>query len=148
MLPLIKTNRQKYHNIISDNIKDSLYRKERYQLDFALAIAICDEDICMRDFTEHIRQTDKFIVLEGHLCSVLLEGITNNTAIKATSNLQTIFQNRYFGKRLFISVVSSTDYNYDKYGYKMITSLLDALEYSIVNNMSHEVVDHYQMECH
>ncbi|MEN8304515.1 MAG: hypothetical protein ABFQ64_10640, partial [Campylobacterota bacterium] len=146
MLSLIKNNRHKYHNIILDSIKDNLYRKERYQLDFALAIATCDADICMHDFANKIRSTDKFIVLEDHISCVLLDGISADTAIKATSNLQTIFQGQHFGEKLFISLVSSTDNNYDNDGYKMINSLLDVLEYSIFNNMDHEIVDYNQME--
>jgi hypothetical protein len=133
--------------MILDNIKDYLYRKERYQLNFALAIGICDSDICMRGFSNHIRQTDNFIVLEeSYLCCVVLDGISVETAIKATSNLQTIFQNRYFGENIFISMVTSIDYGHDC-SYKMINSLLDLLEYSIFNNMSHEVIDHSHIEC-
>ena len=147
MLSQIKHNRHKYHKMILDELKDNLYRKERYQLDFALAIAICDTDISMCDFAHDIRQTDKFIVLEDHLCSVMFDVISTDTAIKATSNLQTKFQSRHFGKKLFISIVTSSDYNYDD-GYKMINSLFDMLEYSVYNEMNHEVIDSYQMEDH
>ena len=147
MLSSIQYNRRKYHEVISDSIADSLRRKERYQLDFALAIAISDIDISMHDFADNIRRTDKSITLENHVCCVLLDGVSASSAIKATSNLQTIFQGRYFGKKLFISTVASTDSNYDNDGYKMINSLLDALEYSISNNMNHEIVDYCRYNC-
>lgn len=146
MLSSIKNNRQKYHRTILDTIEDNLYRKKRYELNFSLAIAICNNDVCMRDFSTHIRQTDKFIGLEEHLCSVVFDGIPFDKALKVTSNLQNIFQNKHFNKKLFIGIVSSADFEHDDNGYKMINSLLDVLEYSISNDMNHEIVDNYHLE--
>lgn len=146
MLFKIRENRQKYHNIISKAIEDNLYRKERYNLEFSLAVAVCDEDISLHGFEKFTRRTDKFIVLEDYMSCVMLEGVTANSAIKATSNLQTIFQSRYFSKELFIGMVSSSDYDYDETGYNMVKSLLDILEHSLSNNLNHEIVDYYQFE--
>ena len=145
MLLFIRNNRQKYFNKLLESIKDSLYRKERYEVDFALAIAICDTEIDMSDFSHDIRKTDIFTVLENHLCSVVFEAVTVDSAIKATANLQTAFEAKYFQKKLFISIVTSDDDNYNNDGKKMINSLLDALEYSIATNKNHEVIDYYQM---
>lgn len=146
MLSSIKNNRKQYHTIITDAIKDNLYRKKRYDLYFALAIAICDNDICMHEFSKYIRQTDKFIVLENNICCVALDGLSFDTALKATSNLHNIFQNKHYDKKLFISVVSSSEHTHDENGYKMINSLLDVLEYSISNNMNHQIADCCHLE--
>lgn len=147
MLALFQNNRHKYHDEILNNIKDNLYRKNRYHFDFALAIAVCDTNISMHKFQSSIRDTDKFIRLEDNLCTVVLDGISSSSAIKASTNLQAKFESEYFREKLYISVIDSSENHQDTNGYKMINSLLDVLEYSISNNISNEVVDYYQMEC-
>ena len=141
MLSQIRNNRQKCHTMILDEISDYLFRKKRYELDFALTLAISDSNESTGDFSNHIRQTDKYIVLDkGSLGCIVFDGVSTDNAIKAATNLQTIFENRNFGKSHFISMVSSSDFGNED-AYKMINSLFDLLEYAISNNNSHKVID-------
>lgn len=146
MLQTILSNRQKYHNAIMDSMKDNLYRKKRYELGFAIAIALCETDVCIANLAKNIRETDKFIKLDNHLCLIMLDGVSPDGVNKVAGNLQTSFEGRHFDKKLFIGVVNFSDCDHNDDGYKMSSSLLDVLEYSVNNNITHSVADYYQME--
>lgn len=145
MLKIIKEHRKQYHKKILNNLDDYIYRKERYNLDFSIAIGICDTTVDMSGFNKYIRKTDCFIVLENYLCIVIFDGISIDNAIKAASNLQTKFQSENFGKQLFVGVADPNDYHNDDYGFKMVHSLFDILEHAISHNNEHEVVDYAQL---
>ena len=142
MLESILTNRKKYHKIIADYIDDYTYRSDRYDADYSVAVILCDSDIHLGNFLQHIRQTDKFIILEKNLCCIILDSSPSDVGIKAASNIQTEFQSMNFGKELFTCVVTFKDYNDE---YKMINSLFDILEYALSYKIDNIVVDQNQM---
>ena len=142
MINLIKTNRNNYLSMIHDNMNEYSYRNKRYNINYAVAVGLCDNDIALNNFGNLARETDKFIILEDNLCSIILDCTPVHHAIKAASNMQTAFQNQYFNKSLFTSVVSSEDYTCN---HKMINSLFDTLEYAITENMDNMVVDAHHL---
>ncbi len=138
----IKIDRKKYYKEILDNLDEYAYRDKRYHINFSLAIGLSDETIDLSEFKNSKRKTDKFISLEKNLYCIVLDCTNDNSEIKATLNLQHEFQEKHFGKKLFIGVVCSKDYDNEN---NMINSLFDILEYSIDNNMNGIVVDKSQM---
>jgi hypothetical protein len=119
-----------------------LYRNKRYNLDFSLAIGLSYDQINLEKFIDSKRKTDNFIHLEDYLYCMVLDGASYESAIKATSNLQTQFQTQYFNKKLYIAVVASSEFDNENI---MVNSLFDILEYSISHNMDNMVIDKSQM---
>jgi len=137
------SERKKHQKIIAEYISDFTYRSNRYNEDYSIAVMLCDADINLGHFLHHIRQTDKFIVLEKNLCCVVLDSSPPDVGIKAASNIQTEFQDKNFGKRLFTAVATFKDYDDE---YKMINSLFDILEYAISYEIDNIVVDQNLMQ--
>lgn len=139
---MIKENRSKYQTIIVNRIDDYFYKRKRYDQHFSLAIGLFDPDIDLTVFDEHSRQTDIFIKLERNLYCEVFDGTTAGSGIKAASNLLTIFESHFYGKRVFASIVFSKDYDTSS---QMVHRLFDILEYSYSNNMQNIIVDNSLM---
>ncbi len=145
MIHLIRDNRKVYCTAIMKRLEDYNYRHERYNFNFSLAIGLSSDGIDLRGFDSFKRQTDEFIILEEHLCCVVLDGSDTEDAIKATSNIQTQFETNYFNKKLFVVVTSSHDYDNK---VSMLNSLFDILEYAITHDMDSMILDKSQMILH
>ena len=142
MIKLLREKRKTYLNKIIAQLDPFLYRSLRYNFEFSLALGIADERINLENFVHAKRKTDAYIHLEDNLYCMVLDGTNADSAIKATSNLQTMFQRKYFNVKLFISVVSSIEYNNENV---MVNSLFDIIEYSINHNMDNQVMDRGQI---
>ncbi|MBT5933885.1 hypothetical protein [Sulfurimonas sp.] len=142
MLDSFKVNRQKYYTDIVQEIKSCSYRNKRYSLNFSIAIALVSGQINLNSFSGYKRKSDKFIVLEDHLACLILEGTDSDSAIRATSKLHNQFQLENFNKKIFIAVVTASDYTDDN---AMIHSLFNLLVYAAENNMDNLVIDKDQI---
>ena len=142
MIKLLREKRKIYLDKIIAELDQYLYRCKRYNFEFSLALGLSDERVNLENFTHKKRKTDAFIHLEDNLYCIVLDGTNSDSAIKATSNLQTLFQRTYFDVKLYVSVVTSTEYNSE---YVMVNSLFDILEYSINHNMDNQVMDKDQI---
>ncbi len=142
MLQQIQKNRANYLEIIQDRIEAFLYRSERYDLNFSLAIGYCSNDVDLSGFGQYIRSTDEFIILEKNICCIVLDCAPAGSGVKAATNMLSNFQHNYFGKTLYSSVVCSEDHNNST---QLINQLFDVLSYSISHNMDNMVVDPQQM---
>jgi len=143
MINVVKNNRQKYLQEIISHLDDYSYRSKRYNIEFSLAIGLCNESIDLTTFINFKRKTDTFITLETNLCCIVLDCTAADSAIKTASNLLSVFQSKYFNKELFTAVVTSKDY--DDNNNRMINDLFDILDYSVSNNMDNLVLDQSQM---
>ena len=143
MLNLVRNNRQNYLETIISSLNDYSYRNKRYQIDFAIAIGLCEESVDFSEFIENKRKTDKLILLEDNLCCAIFDCAPAESAIKATSNMLSEFQNKNSDKQIYTSIVNSRDYDSDK---MMIDSLFDILEYSVDNDIHGVVTNKEQME--
>ena len=143
MLTYVKEKRHKYLTTILECLDDSLYRKKRYNINFAISICLCEDGVSLIPFMEHIRQTDIFLVLEKNLCVIVFDAILEDAAIKAAENLENIYQMRYFSKKIFFSVVTSCHEDFNNNGTKLIHALFDLLEYALENHKDNEVVDNF-----
>lgn len=138
MISMIKENRSKYQKIIVDKIDDYFYKRTRYDQHFSLAVVLSSPDIDISVFNEHNRQTDMFIVLEKNLCCEIFDGTTEESGIKAASNLLTSFESHFYTKRIVISIVYSKDYNTSS---QMVHRLFDILDYAYSHKLENMVVD-------
>jgi hypothetical protein len=139
---MIKENRSKYQTVIVNRIDDYFYKRKRYHQHFSLAIGLFDPDLDLSALDEHSRQTDIFIELEKNLYCEVFDGTTAGSGIKAASNLLTIFENNYYGKRVYASIVFSNDYDTSS---QMVHRLFDILEYAYSHNMPNMIVDNSVM---
>ena len=142
MINMIKENRQLYHSIVVNKIDDYFYKRKRYDQHFSLALALSYPDTDIKAFNEHHRQTDKFIVLEKNLCCEIFDGTTAESGIKALSILLTSFENHFYTKQIFTSIVFSKDYDTSS---QMVNRLFDILEYAYSHRMENVVVDNSLM---
>lgn len=138
MIDMIDDNSKEFHQKILDKLDDYFYRENRYNLDFSIVIALCNENVNSSKLINIKRQTDELIILKDNLFCVVLDGTSSVTGVKAASHIQTEFLNMYGDKELFIALVTSQDYIDHS---EMIDSLFKILKYSIVNNIHNIIID-------
>ncbi|MCK4737998.1 MAG: hypothetical protein KAT10_05490 [Sulfurimonas sp.] len=143
MLNIVKNNRQNYLETIINSLDNYSYRNKRYQIDFAIAIGLCKESVDFSEFIKNKRKTDELILLEDNLCCAIFDCAPAKSAIIATSNMLSEFQNKNSDKQIYTSMVNSRDYDSDK---MMIDSLFDILEYSVDNDIHGVVTNKEQMK--
>lgn len=138
MIDMINDNYEEFHQKIFDKLSDYSYREQRYNLDFSIVIALCDENVDSSKLINIKRQTDELIILKDNLFCIVLDGASSASEVKAASHIQTEFLNMFGDKKLFIAVVTVQDYiNHND----MIDSLFKVLKYSIVSNTHNIIVD-------
>ncbi len=135
---MIKENRSQYQKIIVDKIDDYFYKRTRYDQHFSLAVVLSSPEIDISVFNEHHRQTDMFVELEKNLCCEVFDGTTEESGIKAASNLLTGFESRFYTQRIIIGIVFSKDYSTSS---QMVHRLFDILEYAYSHKLENMVVD-------
>lgn len=142
MINMIKKNRSEYQKIIVDKIDDYFYKRTRYEQHFSLAVVLSTPELNISVFNEHNRQTDMFVVLEKNLCCEVFDGTTEESGIKAASNLLSNFESHFFTKRIVISIVFSKNYSTST---QMVHRLFDILEYAYSHKLENMVVDNSLM---
>ena len=141
-IEVLRAKRQDYHKNIKSALEHYAYRGDRYDIDFSVAIGLSDNDIDLRPFSSYTRKSDAFLILEKNLCCVVLDCTPAGGGMKAAENMLVGFQQRFFGRSLYSSVVWYREYRDVN---KMVHHLFDILEYSISNNMDNMVVDPTQV---
>ena len=141
-LEKLKKNRRKYHKNIKEAVEHYAYRGDRYNINFSIAIGVSDEDIDLSSFSEFTRKSDAFLILEKNICCIILDCTPPGGGMKAAGNMLTGFQQRFFGRSLYSSVVCYSDYQDIN---KMVNHLFDVLEFAIDHNMDNLVVDPSQV---
>jgi len=138
LLEDIRINRKIYETKIRESIKEFSYNYERYNASFTLAIgAICDE-IDMEGFSQMIRETDKFIVLDNHICCIVFPFTDAEQGLKAASNLLSEFEMKFFSQKIYIGIVNATETSSPT---KQVERLFDILKSSVENRMHNMPLD-------
>ena len=118
---------------------DFQYRLERYNIDYSIAVGFTKGiDIDLNAFQNHIRNSDRFVVLSKNMYAVILDCADEQCGLKAANNLLTKFQHQYFACPLFASVVNGSNYTNVK---DMFRSLFHLLEYGVTHNFDNQVLD-------
>ena len=138
LLEDIRINRKEYEKKILESIKDFNYNFERYKANFSLAIgAVCNE-IDMEGFSQLIRETDKFIILDNHICCIVFPFTDAQQGIKAASNLLNEFEMKFFSHKIYIGIINAEECNSR---IKQVEGLFDILKSSVENGMNNIPLD-------
>ena len=138
ILENIRINRKIYETKILESIKDFTYNYERYGANFTLAIgAVCDE-IDMEGFSELIRETDKFIILDNHICCIVFPFTDAEQGTKAASNLLNEFEMKFFSQKIYIGIINAAECSSPT---RQIEGLFDILKSSVENGMNNIPLD-------
>ncbi len=123
-------------------VKDFTYRYKRYGIKFSIAIGHTSDEIDLTPLSEHIRESDRFIVLDHNTCAIILDCADDDNGIKAANNLLTLFQGSYFSSPLYAAIVTVSNYEASEL---MIRELFYLLNYAIEHNMNAILVEHSQV---
>ena len=132
LLDKIKTNYKTYEEKIIHEMDDYDYKHIRYKVDFSIAIYAATGKIDFDFIQNDIRKTDSAVLLDDAIVSVLFDFVDSEGGLKASENLLTNLEPRMFGKKIFVSVVNSSDVSDKK---EHARKLLNLLIYEIENNL-------------
>ncbi len=138
LLEDIRLNRHKYGQTILDALKDQIYECERYKVNFSLAIGATLSDIDMQKFSDMIRETDIFIMLNKKICCIAFPFTDHAQGIKAASNLLSKFEMKFFSEKIYLSVANTEECPTPEIH---IQQLFDILVYAISNGMNNMPID-------
>lgn len=139
LLEQIRVNRKQYEEAILTSIKDDVYNYERYKANFSLAIGAACSNVDLENFSNMIRPTDKFIILDEYLCCVVFPFTDAQQGIKAASNLLSKFESQFFSEKIYLGVVNAQECSTPE---GLISRLFDILKSSIENGMENMPLDH------
>jgi hypothetical protein len=138
LLEDIRSNRHKYGQIILDSLKNKIYECERYKVNFSLAIGATLADMDIRKFSEMIRETDEFIILDKNVCCIVFPFTDHAQGIKAASNLLSQFEMKFFSQKIYLSVANTEECPTPDIH---IQQLFDILVNAISNGMNNMPID-------
>lgn len=127
---------------LAQAIKDFSYRFKRYDVNYSMAIGYSPENIDMSPLSQHIRETDRFIVLDHNTCVVIFDCANDEAGTKAANNMLTRFEGTFFSTPLFTSIVTAS--NYENVSL-MMDELFYLLNYAIEHNMKNILMGHSQL---
>lgn len=138
LLDDIRLHREKYGQKIIESLKDQIYECERYKVNFTLAIGATSSDIDMKNFSDIIRETDRFIVLDDHICCIAFPFTDHDQGLKAASNLLSKFEMQFFSKKVYLGIANTEECPSPEVH---IQQLFDVLVYAITNGMNNIPMD-------
>ncbi len=138
LLEDLKLNRKSYEGKILDSIKENIYQHERYNVAFTLALGATPSEVDMKGFASLIRESDKFIVLDNHICCVVFPFTESAQGIKAASNLLSTFEMKCFSEKIYLSIVNADDCETPEH---QVQKLFDILKFSIQHGMENVPLD-------
>jgi len=138
LLEDLKFNRKSYEHKVLESIKENIYQRERYDINFTLAIGATCTEVRMEDFSELVRESDKFIVLSDHICCVIFPFTDSAQGVKATSNLLSKFEMQFFSQKIYLGIVNAKDCETPEH---QVNKLFDILKFSIHNGMANMPLD-------
>ncbi len=134
----LRENRKDYEKKVLYSIKDDIYQRERYDVNFTLALGATHSEVDMESFSTLIRESDRFIILDKHICCVVFPFTDSAEGVKATSNLLSKFEMRFFSQKIYLSIVNANDCDTPEHH---IQKLFDVLKFSIEHGMANMPLD-------
>ena len=135
----IRENLGTYEAKILTAIEPYNYEKERYDIDFAIAVGATLDDVDMALFSKTIRLTDTFIYLDKHVSGVVFAFNDTENGIKAASNLLNKFEIQFFANKIYLGIISSQD---EIVPEQQVKKLFDTLCHGIEQGMSNIPLDY------
>ncbi len=105
----ILENFNRYKEVIVAHLQEYDYKKERYKVDFTLALFLAKEKIDTPALRKYIRYTDKLIALDTNLLAVVFDFTNEEKGLKAAENVLSIIEPSLSSYEIYISVVNSRE---------------------------------------
>lgn len=138
LLKDIRNNRKKYQKLILDAIENEVYECERYKINLSIALGDTDSSSDVKELAKTLRETDKLIILDEHICCVVFPFTDIAQGIKAASNLLSKFEMENFSQKIYMGVVTIEDCDRPQV---QVVKLFDILEYAIENGINNIPLD-------
>lgn len=123
----IKEWLSKYKALILKNIETELYRNDRYDTPFCLALFYAQDSGCLREIGENVRITDTYFMLDKEMACVVFAHSDMNDAYKACQNIINDYGYHNPDQRLYAGVSSVERFGSDQ---ELIVRALHALSYA------------------
>ena len=140
----IRENLARYETEVLKAIEPYNYEKERYGIDFAIAVGATLDDVDMVSFSQAIRLVDTFVFLDKNVCGVVFAFNNTENGIKAASNLLNKFEMQFFSNKIYLGIISSED---EIIPEQQVKKLFETLCYGIGQGISNLPLD-YQHIAH
>ncbi len=135
----VRENIPKYEAKLLTAMEPYNYEKERYGINFAIAVGATLDDVDLASFSNEIRLTDTFVYLDEHICGVVFAFNDTENGIKAASNLLHKFETQFFATKIYLGIVSSED---EAVPQKQVTKLFQTLLYGIEKGLYNMPLDY------
>ena len=143
LLKHIRDNLAKYETKILKAIEPFNYEKERYDINFSIAVGATLDDVDMASFSQVIRLTDTFVFFDKNVCGVVFAFNDTENGIKAASNLLNKFEMQFFANKIYLGIISSEDETVPE---QQVKKLFETLCYGIEQGMSNIPLDYQHIE--
>ena len=127
-------NLSKLTTFLKEELREFIYRKERYDTDFCVAVFIAKVDIS--ELREHIRFSDIFFEIEQGVVVIAFDATDLERGIKATAKLAARLEAKYFNEHFYIAIVSSKEHpDANGQASHLLNILTFELEHDIYNTI-------------
>ncbi len=123
----IKERFDKYKALILKNIETELYRNDRYDIPFCLALFYAEDNSYLREIGENVRITDSYFVLDQEMACIVFAHTDMNDAYKACQNIINDYGFHNPEQRLYAGVSEVERFGTD---HDLIMRALYALDYA------------------
>lgn len=135
----VRENLAMYEAKVLKAIEPYNYEKERYDIDFAIAVGATLDNVDMASFSQAIRLTDTFVFLDTNVCGVVFAFNDTENGIKAASNLLNKFEMQFFANKIYLGIISSEDETVPE---QQVKKLFQTLCHGIAQGMSNMPLDY------
>ena len=135
----IRNNLDTYENALVMSLASFVYKKDRYGIDYSIAVGATLTEIDMTPFEKGIRMTDKFIYLDKSVCAIVFDFNDSEQGIKAASKMLTKFEMQFFSNKIFLGIINSED---ETDVEQQVKKLFETLCYGVINGMSNMPLDY------
>jgi len=139
LIKQIQMRSSAYESVLVQQIERYAYEKERYNIEYAIAVGATIKALDVKGFSETVRMTDSFIMLDDNMYAVVFASASTELGIKAASNLLHKFEMQFFTSKIFLGIISSQAERDPK---KMVRKLFTTLSHSIAEGMCNMPIDY------
>lgn len=139
----IRSHQSEYEEKILEAMEPFVYQKERYRVDYTLAIGATLAEVDLPAFAGMVRKTDSFVVLDEKICVIIFGFNLPEQGIKAASNMLSKFEMQFFASEIYLGIINSQDESNPK---DQVKKLFETLCYGVQNSISNTPLDFEQVE--
>ncbi len=141
----IRSHQSEYEEKILDAMEPFVYQQERYKVDYTLAIGATFADVDLPAFSQMVRKTDKFVILDDKVCVIIFGFNLPEQGIKAASNMLSKFEMKFFASEIYLGIINSQE---ELEAKDQVKKLFETLCYGVQNGMSNTPLDFNEIAHH